>query len=220
MTKDVVAWYSQMGEIEELVKAKNYEVDEWGPVLSLSLPEVCSSPEVEKLMKEGMRGLDCLALGELWTYQKNEILQLLRKKGVERDLPWLDGFEQELSQVVYNGHEFLGVLLCTAGEDGIFVQLFMSMAAPAAVSLLSGFLSLAWSWEEGADGIYMVVMEPSVLDMMKKMLSKKCRKKELGRIHSISRETAEGDTEFLEAYRNAAGKSPIHDNIVWKVRVI
>ena len=83
------------------------------------------------------------------------------------------------------------------------------------MSALQGFIRAAWDWNEGEDVLSMVITNPGIRAMMEKMLDKRTRIREIGKVHRIGPDVA--DEEFAEAVANAQDISPVQSNISWKM---
>ncbi len=222
MGENTVYWFSKIKNIEETAKERGYTVEESAPVITIELSEVFASTKIKNMMTMEIPEVECLIFGELWQYQIGDILDMIRSKGINKDVSWFEEFDGELSQAVYDEEDnLLAVLMCTAGEEGIFAHLLLSFSGDtrAVMSALQGFLNAAWDWEEGKDAITMVVVNDGIRELMDQMLHKKTHKKVIGKVHCIE-DVSEEDEEFLSMLEEAEEISVIQNNISWKMEML
>ncbi len=214
----MICWYSGLEEIEELANKNGYSPEERIPVLSVEREELLNSSAVKKSLHVSLENMNCLALGELWSYQYEEVSQFLQRCHIEKDDTWLDGFDGTLSQIVYDQSDRIrAIVLCVGNEDGIFVDLLLgaSNAAEFLMTALQAFVRAASSWKAtGQDRIYMVSAQEIVPKLLRRMLDKKYEIAELGNVMCIP-ET--DDPDFTGACDQAGEASLIQRNVNWKI---
>ena len=214
----MICWYSELEEIETLAKEKGYTPTGNIPVLAVNRGELLSSSAVKKSLNVGLSNASCLALGELWSYQYEEVTQFLNRCHIEKDGTWLDEFDGMLSQVVYDQSDRIrAIVLCTGTEDGIFVDLLLGAANASEflMTALQAFLRAASDYEKkGEDFIYMVSAQEIVLKLIRRVLDKKYEIAEIGSVRCV--DDAE-DADIAGACEQAAGTSLLQKNITWKI---
>lgn len=214
----MISWYSGMKDLDELAEKKGYAPKEGAAVVSVQRTEVLSSSAVKKAMRVGLSDRNCLALGELWSYQYDEVSQFLSRCHIEKEEAWLDEFDGTLSQIVFDKNDRVrAVILCSGISDGILVDLLLGTANASEylMTALQAFIRAAGGYKtEGEDRICMVVSQEMVLKLLRRVLDKKYEIVEIGRAHFLEEEA---DTEFLGAMEEAGAKAPLQENISWKI---
>lgn len=214
----MICWYSGLEEMEELAKQKGYSPEQQIPVLSVEREELIASSAVKKSMHVSLENMNCLALGELWSYQYEEVSQFLSRCHIEKDDSWLDEFDGALSQIVYDSSDRIrAIVLCTGNEEGIFVDLLLGAANASEflMTALQAFIRAASDWKaSGQDRIYMVSAQEIVPKLLRRMLDKKYEITEIGNAMSIP---DLDDEDFAVACDHVAESSIIQRNINWKI---
>lgn len=215
----MICWYSGVEEIETLAKEKGYAPQRSVPVLSVNRKELLSSSAVKKSLNVGMQNVSCLALGELWSYQYEEVTRFLSRCHIEKDGAWLDGFDTTLSQVVFDANDKIrAIVFCSGTEEGIFVNLLLGAANASEylMTALQAFIRAAADYEQkGEDRIYMVSAQEIVPKLIRRVLDKKYEIAEIGSVQCMDSEP--DDDEFADACEKAAETSVIQKNIIWKI---
>ncbi len=219
MEKKGVYWFSNLDDVEKMARDRGYDIEEGAPVMRVELSDVFSSTKVSWLMQRPIPNVECLLFGELWHHHIGDILELLRKWGIDRDESWIREFDGDLSQAVYDEEDnLLAAVMCTEDEEGIFVHLIVSMTndSEMLVAALQGFLTAIRDWGNGEGTITMVVLNEEINKLMKQMLKKTTHREEIGRVHFV-KDASEVDEDFLALLEAEGEKSVIQKNIQWKM---
>lgn len=219
MEEQIVAWYSELHEIEEIAKKRGYRVKDGAPVLSIRKEVLLSSPLLKKALHIQSPKSNCLSFEELWGYQYDEIALFLKKRGIDRPSAWLTRFDPSLSQVVYDEKDKVRALLLSSTKDWeIFIELLLGShhAAEHIMSALQGFVIALIQWKGEEKIITMVAAGGLVRNILVHMMGKNAEIQEIGRVRMIQDNIL--DEELLQACEKGKKESRIQENISWKVQ--
>lgn len=218
MDQIFIDWYSELGHLDELAKKKGFEVETGVSVFSVSQEELLNSVAVKKIRKIKLPAIDSMAFDELWSYQYEDVAKFLMNCGIEKTDEWLDRFDGNLSQIVYNAKDKIkALLLATKEGDDTLVHLLIGATKQTEyiMTALKGFANAIDSRGDGGN-ITVVAARDTVLPLLRRLLDKKYDIDEIGKVHRVSFQE-QADEELLKACEEAEQDSAIQNNIGWKV---